>query len=156
MKKIGWGVTSDPPGTLRVNMMFWVLLWNTLIFRTYSPPPPEETQNIHPCHRFSSKIWSETCWLLLFYFFKGNNEEKNEENIVAGSLRWICRLNVTFVWDKNLTKLKKEPHIYLLRGFQNAQEIENRSNGLKNTEGGSLVTPTPVFIVLKKARSFKG
>ena len=35
----------------------------------------------------------------------------------------------TFVGDKNLTKLKTEPHIYLLRGFQNAQEIENRSNG---------------------------
>ena len=34
----------------------------------------------------------------------------------------------TFVRDKNLTKLKKEPHIYLLRGFQNAREIENRSS----------------------------
>ena len=41
----------------------------------------------------------------------------------------------TFVWDKNSRKVKTEPHIYLLRGFQNAQEIENRLNGFKNTEG---------------------
>ena len=46
-----------------------------------------------------------------------------------------------FVWEKKLTKLKKEPHIYLLRGFQNAQE--NRSNGWKNTEGGWGVTGDP-------------
>ena len=48
-------------------------------------------------------------------------------------------LTVTFdlqTFDKNSRKDKTEPHIYLLRGFQNAQEIENRLNGFKNTEGG--------------------
>ena len=59
----------------------------------------------------------------------------------------------TFVWDKNSRKVKTEPH-YLLRGFQNAQEIENRLNGFKNTEGVNI--DPPVFIVLKKAQCFKG
>ena len=62
---------------------------------------------------------------------------------------------ITFVWDKNSTKVKTEPHIYLLRGFQNAQEIENRSKIGKNTQGGSF-DPPPEFKVLKKAQSFKG
>ena len=48
---------------------------------------------------------------------------------------------ITFVWDKNSTKVKTEPHIYLSRRFQNAQEIENRSKIGKNTEGGSFDPP---------------
>ena len=57
----------------------------------------------------------------------------------------------TFVWDKNSRKVKTEPHIYLLRGFQNAQEIENRSKIGKNTEEGSFDSPQ-VVKVLKKPR----
>ena len=32
----------------------------------------------------------------------------------------------TYIWNKNVRKVKEESHIYLLRGFQNDQEIENR------------------------------
>ena len=49
----------------------------------------------------------------------------------------------TFVRDKNSRKVKTEPHIYLLRGFQNAQQ-----RGVN--------TDPPVFKGSKKARYFKG
>ena len=44
-----------------------------------------------------------------------------------------CHFDMTFdllnfVGDENLRKVKTEPHIYLLRRFRNAKEIENRSS----------------------------